>query len=67
MFEITKGDDATIPLRLKRGGVTFVISGSALIQAVLTGTNKTTILSAEVSVNLTETGTDLANSLIIVK
>jgi len=67
MAIITKGDPVEIPVTLKKNGNTFVISGDAVIKAVLTKIDRATIISTEVTVNKSATGTDLAKSLIIVE
>ena len=67
MAIITTGDRAKIPVTLKRDGATFVIGGSAVIKAVLTDLDRTTVISGEVTISNVATGTDLANSKIIVE
>lgn len=66
MAKITTGDYNEIPFQAKKNGATFVISGTAIIKAVLTTLDRTVIISSEVSVSLSTTGTDLSQSLIIV-
>jgi len=67
MAIITTGDNAEIPFTMKKNGETFVISGTAVVKAVLTNKDRQTIISAEVAVNLSVTGTDLTKSLVIVE
>ena len=67
MAVLTKGDDAQIPYRLKKDGVTFAIDGGASAKAVLTTLDRLTAISAIVTVDLAAAGGDLLNSLIIVK
>lgn len=67
MSVITTGDYAEIPFRMKKSGATFVIGGSAVVKAVLTNKDRQTIISPEVTVNLSADGTDLTNSLVIVE
>ena len=67
MAIITTGDDAVIPVRLKKKGAFFSISSGAEIKAVLTTLDRKTIISNVVTVNNAADGTDLANSLFIVE
>lgn len=67
MTIITTGDAPKIPVTLKRDGATFVIGGGAVIKAVLTTLDRTTIISAEVTINNTATGTDLSASKFVVE
>lgn len=67
MAIITTGDYAGIPVTLKKNGSTFVISGAAVIKAVLTNKDRSTIISPEVTISNVAAGTDLNNSLIIVE
>ena len=67
MFYVTTGYDVEIPCELEKKGVPFVISGSATAKAVLTKLDRDTTISDVVDVDMVATGTDLANSLIIVK
>lgn len=68
---ITTGDDAAVPVQLykKQGKVksTFVIDAGATIKAVLTSIDRLTVISAEVIIDNTATGADLATSLVIVE
>jgi len=66
MTIITTGDAPKIPVTLKRDGTTFTIGGSAEIKAILTSLDRTTIISGEITIDKGATGTDLANSKIIV-
>lgn len=67
MSIITTGDYAKIPVTLKRDGATFTISGTAIIKAILTDVDRITVISAEVTIDNTATGTDLANSRVIIE
>lgn len=67
MFIITKGDDTQIPCELEKKGSPFLISGTGVAKAVLTALDRTTVLSAEVTVNMSAVGTNLAASTIIVE
>jgi len=71
MSIITTGDDVAIPVQLYRkiAGVrsTFVIDMSATIKAVLTNLDRQTLVSAEVTLDNSATGADLATSLIVVE
>jgi len=67
MTIITTGDDAAIPVTCKKDGATFVVSGSAVVKAVLTGMDRQTVISPEVTIDKGATGTDLANSKLIVE
>ncbi len=67
MATITTGDDAELPFHLKKSGTSFPINGAATAKAALVSTDRSTILSAVVDVDMAATGTDLANSLLIVK
>lgn len=67
MAIITTGDYAEIPFQAKKNGSPFVISGTAVIKAVLTNLDRQTIIGPEVTVNKSASGTDLNTSLIIVE
>ena len=67
MFYVTTGYDVEIPCELEKKGVSFTISGTATAQAVLTKLDRDTTIGDIVDVDMVATGTDLANSLIIVK
>lgn len=67
MTIITTGDYVDVPFQAKKNGATFVISGTAVIKAVLTNKDRQTLISPEVNVNLLAPGTDLLNSLVIVE
>lgn len=66
MAIITTGDDPQIPFRMKKDGATFTIGGGATVSAVLTSLDRSATISPEVTVNLNATGTNLAESLVIV-
>ncbi len=67
MTIITTGDYSKIPVTLKRDSSTFTISDSAVIKAVLTDLDRSTVISPEVTINNSATGSDLANSKFIVE
>lgn len=67
MAIITTGDRSRIPVILKRDGATFAIDGSAVIKAILTDLDRVTVISGEVTINNSATGTDLPNSKFIVE
>jgi len=67
MAIITTGDHTNIPVTLKKNGKTFTISSGAVIKAVITNTARNAVISPEVIIDNNATGTDLANSLIVVE
>ena len=71
MSIITTGDDAAIPVQLKKKvsgkKVSFNIDAGATIKAVLVSLDRETILSGVVTLNNAATGTDLSTSLVVVE
>ena len=66
MAAITTGDDAQILYSMTKDGAAFVIDPGATVRAVLISLDRVTTISAEVAVNLSAPGTDLAASLVVV-
>jgi hypothetical protein len=62
---LVTGDDTTIPVTLKKNGVTFIIGAEATIKARLVSLDHKTTYTAEVEVDKGETGTDLSKSLVV--
>lgn len=67
MTIITTGDHSKIPVTLKRDGATFSIDAGATIKAILTGADRITLLTEEVTIDNAAVGTDLPNSKFIVE
>ena len=67
MAIITTGDDVEIPVTLKKNGLTFVISGDAVVKARLTNIDSVTPLTDEFDVDINAVGSDLSQSLIVVE
>ena len=67
MATIVTGDDVSIPTTLKKNNATFTINGGATVRAAIVTQDRETVLVAATAVNLSASGTDLANSLIIVE
>lgn len=66
-MDIVAGDDAYIKVTLTKSNLTFSIGLSAVVKASITDKNHQTILAGPVTVSNAETGSDWANSLIVVK
>lgn len=67
MSVIVTGYDVVFPTTLRKDGKTFAIDAGASIKASLISIDRSTVLIAPVTLNNAEQGTDLANSLIIIK
>ena len=66
MINIVTGDDTSLLVTLKKGGNTFSIDSGATIKASLTSVNKSTILITPVEVLEATSGSDWANSKVVV-
>lgn len=66
MAVLVTGDDINIEQTLTKNSATFVIDSSATIQASLVSRDKETILVAPVAVLEAATGSDWANSKVII-
>lgn len=64
--QIVSGDDIVIEQTLTKDDVTFSIDSSATIKASLVSRDRTTVIVAPVSVLEATTGSDWANSKIII-
>jgi len=67
MSEIVTGDDITLVTTLTKNKLTFIIDTLAVVKASVITKDKTTILISETAVLEAATGSDWANSLIIVE
>ena len=65
MITIITGDDERIPITLKKGGNTFVISQTAVIKVAIVDKNHTKVLAGPVIVDKAEPGSNLATSSIV--
>lgn len=64
--QLVIGDDLSIPVQLKKGGVVFNIPGTATVEAAIVDTDRSALLSAVVTCVEAAPGADWTNSLIIV-
>lgn len=67
MSVIVLGDDSEVPVTLKKNKATFSIDAGAVIKAAVVNTDRDTVIAGPVTVNNNATGSDLANSLIVVE
>lgn len=63
---LVTGDDVNLPVTLKKNGNTFAIATGSTVQAMLVTTDRTRQLTPVVQVNEAATGSDWANSLVVV-
>ena len=64
---IVTGDDVSLPTTLKKDNATFTIAPSATVKASIVSKDRSTILIPAATVLEATTGSDWANSLIIVQ
>lgn len=64
---IVTGDDVALPVTLRKDAQTFTINPAATIQAAVVSVDKATTLIAATTVLEANTGSDWANSLIVVE
>ena len=62
---LVTGDDITLPVTLKKKGLTFVIDAGATIVARLVSADRESVYTPEIAQTTAAVGADLANSLII--
>lgn len=64
--QLVIGDDLSMPVQLKKGGVVFNIPGTATVQAAIVDKDRANVLAGPVSCLEGATGADWTTSLVIV-
>lgn len=64
---IVTGDDVALSVTLKKGGATFLINGTATVQASLVSLDHQTTYAGPVAQSNAASGADWANSLVVVE
>lgn len=67
LASIVTGDDAVLPVELKKDEASFVIDSSATIKAAVVSKNKKTVLIPVVDVLESNTGSVWPSSLVVVQ
>ena len=64
--QLVIGDDLSIPVQLKKSGLSFTIPGTATVEAAIVDTDRSALLSDIVTCIEGATGADWTTSLVIV-